>query len=180
MGLLTRFGSKSRNERYWKKRVAQEQARPISARMVELFQAEQQAWISFSAKEDKNEFLTKLGVTALDALPSAWPDGTELTAEALDVCTGVTLAAKTAVGQFGAGKMSEDEIKQVILTALRILSGLCVWNQPLCYTRITLDWTDETIKFLRERSLDKVAEPFQKGQNLVIRCHETMGHTLII
>ncbi|WP_164404840.1 MULTISPECIES: hypothetical protein [unclassified Streptomyces] len=141
--------------------------------------AEEQAWAHFAAKSDKGGFLTSLGVATIDALPSRWPDGSDFTESALDVCTGVTRMAKQAVGLYGEGKLSDEEIKKVLMAALRILTGLSTWNQPLCYTQFSIQWTKEAIELLRSKSLDSIADAYQAGLDLIVRCHETMGHKLI-
>ncbi|MFE1312418.1 hypothetical protein [Streptomyces sp. NPDC058755] len=141
--------------------------------------SEQEAWAYFAAKNDKGGFLTSLGVAVLDALPSRWPDGSDFTRNALDVCTGVTRTAKQAVELYGEGKLSDDEIKKALMAALRILNGLHTWNQPLCYTLLSIQWTDEAIDLLRSKGFDSIADAYQAGQDLIAQCHETMGHRLI-
>ncbi|MGW9041241.1 hypothetical protein ACWGQL_01545 [Streptomyces lydicus] len=169
----------SRQERELRRRIAHEEARDPAERMAEIYLAEQQGWERFRADSDKAGLLTRLGLAAFDLMPSRWPDGSDLAEESLDIVTGVTMSAKHAVGHFAEGKLSEAEIRNVVVTAIRILSRLGTWNQPLCYDALPGSWTDETIAMLRTRGFEKEAARFQRGRDLEVKLHETAGHTLI-
>ncbi|MFI5629160.1 hypothetical protein ACIA8E_07230 [Streptomyces sp. NPDC051664] len=127
---------------------------------------------------DKETYLTKLGEAAWVSIPSAMPDGAVIE-DSLSLCTGVTGGTQAAVVFFAQGRLSEQEIKRVTLTGIRLLSGIRTKDLPDAYNGIGISWTDDSINFLREKGLGEIADAFQRAQSFIVAFHELSGHEMI-
>ncbi|MFI9181282.1 hypothetical protein ACIGXG_03600 [Streptomyces goshikiensis] len=77
------------------------------------------------------------------------------------------------------GELTDAEMKEVVMTAFRLLTGLGTWNQALCYTALSVVWSNNGIKLLREKGQEKTADAFQRGLDLIHFCHQQLGHTML-
>ncbi|MER7123637.1 hypothetical protein ACFQL8_30680 [Streptomyces goshikiensis] len=169
----------ARSQRALDRKIRAEQARPVSERYASARVAEEEMWERFLAADDQRQLLTRFGVAAVDMLPSARPDGSPLTEEALDIYTGISRGAKKALDLFEMGELTDAEMKEVVMTAFRLLTGLGTWNQALCYTALSVVWSNNGIKLLREKGQEKTADAFQRGLDLIHFCHQQLGHTML-
>ncbi|MGY4904544.1 hypothetical protein [Streptomyces sp. 900116325] len=179
MGVLSRWSRYERQRRAIGKAEEAFLKKSQGEKFLSIKKEEEALWEKFRVAQDKSAAITRTGVSTLECLPSVLLDGTEMTEEALEVCVGVTNGMKLAVGRYGAGVLTDAEIKRVILSGFRILGELASWDRALRYTPFLMQMLDDAVNSAREVGLGEVADRYQRAQELTVRLHQQFGHELI-